>query len=222
MVVQLVRRAHCWHAIVSCLRAASAQRHQESLKWPAQRDVTIYMGFPAGSGNRVEMIRSAAQPSLRKSRLGQRALVRSIQGRGRPWSTGQTRLRGCVAGTSGPTDTPPAGDGGGKPRTTVMPPRSYQRALTFDVEGRLTTVPRWSDGSNVLMINPKGDRHVTWCRTFIAKVKAPHPGKYKLCLDRQNGTGKRTWPCTSSISTAPASQGARAQQGRAGGDPGKS
>jgi tripartite-type tricarboxylate transporter receptor subunit TctC len=140
-------------------------------EWPA-RPVTIYMGFPAGSG--VDVVARLLQPSLDQS-LGQRIVLDYKSGAGgnvasevvanaRP--DGYTFLLGTAA-------------------THGVNPALYKK-LPFDVEADFTPISTLVDVSNVLTINPKVIDAVT-VKDFIARVKA-QPGKYNYA-STGNGTG---------------------------------
>src|ERR1700757_5097394 len=129
--------------------------------WPS-RPITIYMGFPAGSG--VDLVARMLQPSLEKS-LGQRLVLDYKSGAGgnvasevvanaRP--DGYTFLLGTAA-------------------THGVNPALYPR-LGFDVQADFTPISTLVDVSNVLAINPEVIDAKS-VQDFIAKVKAA-PGKY--------------------------------------------
>jgi tripartite-type tricarboxylate transporter receptor subunit TctC len=154
-------------AVALFLAAATAQAQQ----WPA-RPVTIFMGFPAGSG--VDVVARLLQPSLDAS-LGQRIVLDYKSGAGgnvasevvanaRP--DGYTFLLGTAA-------------------THGVNPALY-RKLSFDVESDFTPISTLVDVSNVLTINPRVI-DATSVRDFIARVKAA-PGKYNYA-STGNGTG---------------------------------
>lgn len=149
------------------LSAASAVAQE----WPT-KPVTIYMGFPAGSG--VDVVARLLQPSLEKT-LGQRLVIDYKPGAGgnvasevvfRAAPDGYTFLLGTAA-THGVNAT------------------LYKR-LPFDVEADFTPISALNDVSNVLMINPAVIDAVS-VKDFIAKVKAA-PGKYNYA-STGNGTG---------------------------------
>jgi tripartite-type tricarboxylate transporter receptor subunit TctC len=153
------------------LSAACATAQAQSADWPA-RPVTIYMGFPAGSG--VDVVARMLQPSLDAS-LGQRIVLDYKSGAGgnvasevvanaRP--DGYTFLLGTAA-------------------THGVNPALY-RKLPFDVEADFTPISTLVDVSNVLTINPRLI-DATSIQDFIAKVKAA-PGKYNYA-STGNGTG---------------------------------
>ena len=139
--------------------------------WPA-KPITIYMGFPAGSG--VDVVARMLQPSLEKT-LGQRLVIDYKPGAGgnvaselvaRAAPDGYTFLLGTAA-------------------THGVNAALYKR-LSFDVEADFTPISTLNDVSNVLMINPKVI-DATSVKDFIAKVKAA-PGKYNYA-STGNGTG---------------------------------
>jgi tripartite-type tricarboxylate transporter receptor subunit TctC len=163
---KLVRSAA---AVVAALllTAASAQAQD----WPS-RPVTIYMGFPAGSG--VDVVGRLLQPSLEKS-LGQKIVIDYKSGAGGNLASetvahakpdGYTFLMGTAA-------------------THGINPALYKR-LSFDPEKDFTPISTIVDVPNVLAINP-AVIDVKNVQDFIAKVKAA-PGKYSFA-STGNGTG---------------------------------
>lgn len=139
--------------------------------WPT-RPVTLYMGFPAGSG--VDVVGRLLQPSLEKS-LGQRLVIDYKSGAGgnlaseavaRATPDGYTFLLGTAA-------------------THGVNAALYSK-LSFDVEADFTPISTIVDVPNVLAINPDviDAKNV---QDFIAKVKAA-PGKYSFA-STGNGTG---------------------------------
>src|SRR5436190_590079 len=107
--------------------------------WPS-KPITIYMGFPAGSG--VDVVARMLQPSLEKT-FGQRLVIDYKPGAGgnvaselvaRAAPDGYTFLLGTAA-------------------THGVNAALYKR-LSFDVEADFTPVSSLNDVSNVLMINP--------------------------------------------------------------------
>jgi tripartite-type tricarboxylate transporter receptor subunit TctC len=149
------------------LSAASAVAQD----WPT-RPVTIYMGFPAGSG--VDVVARLLQPSLEKS-LGQRLVIDYKSGAGGNLASeavanakpdGYTFLLGTAA-------------------THGVNAALYTK-LGFDVENDFTPIATIVDVPNVLAINPEviDAKNV---QDFIAKVKAA-PGKYSFA-STGNGTG---------------------------------
>jgi tripartite-type tricarboxylate transporter receptor subunit TctC len=139
--------------------------------WPT-RPVTLYMGFPAGSG--VDVVGRLLQPSLEKS-LGQRLVIDYKSGAGgnlasetvaRATADGYTFLLGTAA-------------------THGVNAALYSK-LSFDVEADFTPISTIVDVPNVLAINPDviDARNV---QDFIAKVKAA-PAKYSFA-STGNGTG---------------------------------
>ena len=164
MLPKLVRRA----ALLAALFLPASAFAQE---WPA-KPVTIYMGFPAGSG--VDLIARMLQPSLEKS-LGQRLVIDYKPGAGgnvasevvaRAPNDGYTFLLGTAA-------------------THGVNAALYKK-LPFNVEADFTPVSSLVDVSNVLMTNPTVI-DATSVQDFIAKVKAA-PGKYNFA-STGNGTG---------------------------------
>ncbi len=152
-------------ALFLCAASASAQ------EWPA-KPVTIYMGFPAGSG--VDVIARLLQPSLEKT-LGQRLVIDYKSGAGGNVASevvanakpdGYTFLLGTAA-------------------THGVNAALYKK-LPFDVEADFTPISTIVDVPNVLAVNPDvvDAKNVA---EFIAKVKAA-PGKYSYA-STGNGTG---------------------------------
>src|SRR5215813_7829699 len=145
-------------AFVAVLSILTATRADD---WPS-RQITIYMGFPAGSG--VDVVARMLQPSLEKS-LGQRLVLDYKSGAGGNVASevvanakpdGYTFLLGTAA-THGVN-------------------AALYRKLPFDVESDFTPISTLVDVSNVLTINPSVI-DATSVKDFIAKVKAA-PGKY--------------------------------------------
>lgn len=154
-------------ALALLLSATSASAQE----WPT-KPVTIYMGFPAGSG--VDVVARLLQPSLEKT-LGQRLVIDYKPGAGgnvasevvaRAPADGYTFLLGTAA-------------------THGVNAALYKR-LPFDVEADFTPISSLNDVSNVLMVNP-AVLDATTVKEFIAKVKAA-PGKYNYA-STGNGTG---------------------------------
>ena len=162
---RLLRRAVLALAALLLPGAAQAQ------EWPT-KPITLYMGFPAGSG--VDVVARMLQPSLEKS-LGQRLVIDYKPGAGgnvasevvaRAAPDGYTFLLATAA-------------------THGVNAALYKR-LSFDVEADFTPISTLNDVSNVLMINPNVIDAGT-VKDFIAKVKAA-PGKYNYA-STGNGTG---------------------------------
>jgi tripartite-type tricarboxylate transporter receptor subunit TctC len=154
-------------AVVLAFAASAAQADD----WPS-RPITIYMGFPAGSG--VDVVARMLQPTLEKS-LGQRLVLDYKSGAGGNVASevvanakpdGYTFLLGTAA-THGVN-------------------AALYRKLPFDVESDFTPISTLVDVSNVLTINPKVI-DASSVQDFIAKVKA-NPGKYNYA-STGNGTG---------------------------------
>lgn len=139
--------------------------------WPS-RPVTIYMGFPAGSG--VDVVGRLLQPSLEKT-LGQRIVIDYKSGAG-----------GNVASETVANAKP---DGYtfllGTAATHGVNAALYKK-LPFDVEADFTPISPIVDVPNVLAVNPQSIDAVS-VQDFIAKVKAA-PGKYSFS-STGNGTG---------------------------------
>lgn len=163
-MLKLVRAAAAAALLLSTV-PASAQ------EWPT-KPVTIYMGFPAGSG--VDVVARLLQPSLEKT-LGQRLVIDYKSGAGgnvasetvaRAPADGYTFLLGTAA-------------------THGINPALYKK-LSFDPETDFTPITTLADIPNVLAINPEviDAKNV---QDFIAKVKAA-PGKYSYG-STGNGTG---------------------------------
>ena len=122
-----------------CL-APGTRRASAGPDWP-QQPVTIFMGFPAGSG--VDVVARMLQPSLEKS-LGQRA--------------GRSTTSPAPAATSPPSYVARATPDGytfllGTAATHGVNAALYKR-LPFDVEADFTPISTLNDVSNVLTINP--------------------------------------------------------------------
>jgi tripartite-type tricarboxylate transporter receptor subunit TctC len=166
-MLKLVRRA----ALALLFLAAPATAQAQGTDWPT-KPVTIYMGFPAGSG--VDVVARILQPSLEKS-LGQRLVIDYKAGAGgnvasevvaRAAPDGYTFLLGTAA-------------------THGINPALYKK-LSFDVESDFTPITTLADIPNVLAINP-AVIDAKDVKDFIAKVKAA-PGKYQYG-STGNGTG---------------------------------
>jgi tripartite-type tricarboxylate transporter receptor subunit TctC len=162
---RLLRRAAL--ALAALLLPAAVQAQE----WPT-KPITLYMGFPAGSG--VDVVARMLQPSLEKS-LGQRLVIDYKPGAGgnvasevvaRAPADGYTFLLATAA-------------------THGVNAALYKR-LSFDVETDFTPISTLNDVSNVLMINPNVIDAGS-VKDFIAKVKAA-PGKYNYA-STGNGTG---------------------------------
>ncbi|CAN5481243.1 tripartite tricarboxylate transporter substrate binding protein [soil metagenome] len=162
---RLLRRAAL--ALAALLLPASVQAQE----WPT-KPITLYMGFPAGSG--VDVVARMLQPSLEKS-LGQRLVIDYKPGAGgnvasevvaRAPADGYTFLLATAA-------------------THGVNAALYKR-LSFDVEADFTPISTLNDVSNVLLINPNVIDAGS-VKDFIAKVKAA-PGKYNYA-STGNGTG---------------------------------
>jgi tripartite-type tricarboxylate transporter receptor subunit TctC len=162
---RLLRRAVL--ALAALLLPAAVQAQE----WPT-KPITLYMGFPAGSG--VDVVARMLQPSLEKS-LGQRLVIDYKPGAGgnvasevvaRAAPDGYTLLLATAA-------------------THGVNAALYKR-LSFDVETDFTPISTLNDVSNVLMINPNVIDAGS-VKDFIAKVKAA-PGKYNYA-STGNGTG---------------------------------
>jgi len=154
-------------AVAALLLPAAVQAQD----WPT-KPITLYMGFPAGSG--VDVVARMLQPSLEKS-LGQRLVIDYKPGAGgnvasevvaRAPADGYTLLLATAA-------------------THGVNAALYKR-LSFDVEADFTPISTLNDVSNVLMINPNVIDAGS-VKDFIAKVKAA-PGKYNYA-STGNGTG---------------------------------
>ncbi len=158
-------------ALALFLTAASVQTQAQGSDWP-NRPITIYMGFPAGSG--VDVVARLMQPSLEKT-LGQRLVIDYKSGAG-----------GNVASEAVANAKP---DGYtfllGTAATHGVNAALYKK-LPFDVETDFTPITTLADIPNVLAINPEviDAKNV---QDFIAQVKAA-PGKYSYA-STGNGTG---------------------------------
>jgi tripartite-type tricarboxylate transporter receptor subunit TctC len=162
---RLLRRAALALAMLLLPAAVQAQ------EWPT-KPITLYMGFPAGSG--VDVVARMLQPSLEKS-LGQRLVIDYKPGAGgnvasevvaRAAPDGYTFLL-ATAATHGVN-------------------AALYKKLSFDVEADFTPISTLNDVSNVLMVNPNVLDAGT-VQNFIAQVKAA-PGKYNYA-STGNGTG---------------------------------
>jgi tripartite-type tricarboxylate transporter receptor subunit TctC len=162
---RLLRRAAL--ALAALLLPAAVQAQE----WPT-KPLTLYMGFPAGSG--VDVVARMLQPSLEKS-LGQRLVIDYKPGAGgnvasevvaRAPADGYTFLL-ATAATHGVN-------------------AALYKKLSFDVEADFTPISTLNDVSNVLMVNPNVIDAGS-VKEFIAKVKAA-PGKYNYA-STGNGTG---------------------------------
>lgn len=167
-MLKLARTATAAALLLLTVPAAAQAQAQE---WPT-KPVTIYMGFPAGSG--VDVVARLLQPSLEKT-LGQRLVIDYKSGAGgnvasetvaRAPADGYTFLLGTAA-------------------THGINPALYKK-LSFDPEADFTPITTLADIPNVLAINPEviDAKNV---QDFIAKVKAA-PGKYSYG-STGNGTG---------------------------------
>jgi tripartite-type tricarboxylate transporter receptor subunit TctC len=158
--------------IVAALAALAFAGPALAQDWPAARPITIYMGFPAGSG--VDVIARMLQAPLEKE-LGTKIIIDYKTGAGgnvaselvaRAKPDGYTILLGTAA-------------------THGVNAALYKR-LPFDVEADFTPIATLVDVSNVLTINPEVIDAKS-VQDFIAKVKAA-PGKYNFA-STGNGTG---------------------------------
>ncbi|MEH3085698.1 MAG: tripartite tricarboxylate transporter substrate binding protein [Xylophilus ampelinus] len=140
--------------------------------WPAEKPITLIMGFPAGSG--VDVVARGIQEPLAK-KLGQQVVIDYKSGaagnigseyvaRARP--DGYTLAFGTAA-THGSN-------------------AAIYKKLPFDVEEDFVPVAPVLDVSNVLVINPEVI-DVKNLKEFVAEVKA-HPGKYNFA-STGNGAG---------------------------------
>ncbi|MBM3650258.1 MAG: tripartite tricarboxylate transporter substrate binding protein [Alphaproteobacteria bacterium] len=158
-------------ALAALFLSAIGSAAQAQGDWP-NKPVTIFMGFPAGSG--VDVVARMLQPSLEKT-LGQRLVIDYKSGAGgnlaseavaRAQADGYTFLLGTAA-------------------THGVNAALYGK-LPFDVETDFSPISTIVDVPNVLAINP-GVIDAKDVRDFIAKVKAA-PGKYSFA-STGNGTG---------------------------------
>jgi tripartite-type tricarboxylate transporter receptor subunit TctC len=166
-MLQRVRRA----ALALLVLTAPASAQAQGSDWP-NKPITIYMGFPAGSG--VDVVARLLQPSLEKT-LGQRLVIDYKAGAGgniasetvaRAAPDGYTFLLGTAA-------------------THGINPALYTK-LSFDVEEDFTPITTLADIPNVLAINATAI-DAKDVKDFIARVKAA-PGKYQYG-STGNGTG---------------------------------
>src|SRR5471030_966825 len=158
-------------AVLCFLSAVGAPAQAQTQQWPT-KPITIYMGFPAGSG--VDLVARMLQPSL-EQQLGQRLIIDYKPGAGGNVAS-EGVARAAPDGTTFLLATA---------ATHGVNPALYKR-LSFDVEADFTPITTLNDVSNVLMINPKVI-DATSVRDFIAQVKAA-PGKYNYA-STGNGTG---------------------------------
>lgn len=158
--------------IVAALAALGLAAPVAAQEWPSAKPITIYMGFPPGSG--VDVVARMLQQPLEQS-LNAKIVLDYKTGAG-----------GNIASELVANAKP---DGYtilfGTSATHGVNPALYKR-LPFDVEADFTPITPLIDVSNVLTTNPE----VIDARTvqeFIAKVKAA-PGKYNYA-STGNGTG---------------------------------
>jgi len=158
--------------VVAALAALGLVAPAGAQDWPAAKPITIYMGFPAGSG--VDVIARMLQEPLEKE-LGTKIVIDYKTGAGgnvaselvaRAKPAGYTILLGTAA-------------------THGVNAALYKR-LPFDVEADFTPIATLVDVSNVLTINPQ-IIDASSVQDFITKVKAA-PGKYNFA-STGNGTG---------------------------------
>ncbi|MBM3621016.1 MAG: tripartite tricarboxylate transporter substrate binding protein [Alphaproteobacteria bacterium] len=158
--------------VVAALAALGLVAPAGAQDWPAAKPITIYMGFPAGSG--VDVIARMLQEPLEKE-LGTKIVIDYKTGAGgnvaselvaRAKPDGYTILLGTAA-------------------THGVNAALYKR-LPFDVEADFTPIATLVDVSNVLTINPQ-IIDASSVQDFITKVKAA-PGKYNFA-STGNGTG---------------------------------
>ncbi len=158
--------------IAAALAALGLAAPAAAQDWPTAKPITIYMGFPPGSG--VDVVARMLQQPLEQS-LNAKIVLDYKTGAG-----------GNIASELVANAKP---DGYtilfGTSATHGVNPALYKR-LPFDVEADFTPITPLIDVSNVLTTNPDVIDAKT-VREFIAKVKAA-PGKYNYA-STGNGTG---------------------------------
>jgi tripartite-type tricarboxylate transporter receptor subunit TctC len=154
-------------AAITLLPALSAHAQD----WPT-RPITLYMGFPAGSG--VDVVARRLQEPLGKQ-LGQPVVIDY-----KPGAAGNIASQ-HVAGAKGDGYTLLFGTA-----ATHGSNAALYKKLPFDVEADFVPVAPVLDVSNVLTINPEV-MNVRTLKEFVALVKA-NPGKYNYA-STGNGAG---------------------------------
>jgi tripartite-type tricarboxylate transporter receptor subunit TctC len=158
--------------LVAVLAAFGLAGPVAAQEWPSAKPITIYMGFPPGSG--VDVVARMLQQPLEQS-LGAKIVLDYKTGAG-----------GNIASEVVANAKP---DGYtilfGTSATHGVNPALYKR-LPFDVEADFTPITPLIDVSNVLTTNADVIDAKT-VQEFIAKVKAA-PGKYNYA-STGNGTG---------------------------------
>jgi tripartite-type tricarboxylate transporter receptor subunit TctC len=158
--------------IVAALAAFGLAAPVAAQEWPSAKPITIYMGFPPGSG--VDVVARMLQQPLEQS-LNAKIVLDYKTGAG-----------GNIASEVVANAKP---DGYtilfGTSATHGVNPALYKR-LPFDVETDFTPITPLIDVSNVLTTNADVIDAKT-VQEFIAKVKAA-PGKYNYA-STGNGTG---------------------------------
>jgi tripartite-type tricarboxylate transporter receptor subunit TctC len=158
--------------IAAALAALGFAAPAVAQEWPTAKPITIYMGFPPGSG--VDVVARMLQQPLEQS-LNAKIVLDYKTGAG-----------GNIASELVANAKP---DGYtilfGTSATHGVNPALYKR-LPFDVEADFTPITPLIDVSNVLTTNPDVIDAKT-VQEFIAKVKAA-PGKYNYA-STGNGTG---------------------------------
>ena len=154
-------------AAIALLPALSAHAQD----WPS-RPITLYMGFPAGSG--VDVVARRLQEPLGKQ-LGQPVVIDY-----KPGAAGNIASQ-HVAGAKADGYTLLFGTA-----ATHGSNAALYKKLPFDVEADFVPVAPVLDVSNVLTINPEV-MNVRTLKEFVALVKA-NPGKYNYA-STGNGAG---------------------------------
>ena len=154
-------------AAIALLPALSAHAQD----WPS-RPITLYMGFPAGSG--VDVVARRLQEPLGKQ-LGQPVVIDY-----KPGAAGNIASQ-HVAGAKADGYTLLFGTA-----ATHGSNAALYKKLPFDVEADFVPVAPVLDVSNVLTINPEV-MNVRTLKEFVALVKA-NPGKYNFA-STGNGAG---------------------------------
>jgi tripartite-type tricarboxylate transporter receptor subunit TctC len=158
--------------IVAALAALGVAGPAVAADWPTAKPITVYMGFPPGSG--VDVVARMLQQPLEQS-LNAKIVLDYKTGAG-----------GNIASELVANAKP---DGYtilfGTSATHGVNPALYKR-LPFDVEADFTPITSLIDVSNVLTTNPDVIDAKT-VQEFVAKVKAA-PGKFNYA-STGNGTG---------------------------------
>ena len=155
----------------ACQAQAQPQTQAHVVDWPT-RPITMYLGFPAGSG--VDVVARRLQEPLGKQ-LGQPIVIDY-----KPGAAGNIASQ-FVAGAKADGYTVLFGTA-----ATHGSNAALYKKLPFDVEGDFVAVAPLIDVSNVLTVNPEV-MNVHTLKEFVALVKA-NPGKYNYA-STGNGAG---------------------------------